>query len=333
MPPPSVIIFGRTDAVVETIAGAPEPGDADGMGRDARFDGPSGIALDKGGAAYIADTRNSRIRVVDEAGKTRTLSGSAPGYQDGPVAYALFNGPSGVAVSPDGGVYVADTNNDRIRLIRNGVVTTVAGDGPGFTDGPANRARFDHPTGLCWQSERGTSGVLLIADSGNHRVRRMRFAGLSTTVETLRTVTSTPTSVSSAGGDTVVATPDAGTLNLNGRAVPKVNVALPSDAPANTPIDAISLRRPVGVCVTREGWYVIDTRQGAVFIVKNGSAQVMAGASQVGAVRRGFRDGPGNRAGFGWLTSVATDAKGRVYVADCGNNAIRRITLPANEQP
>jgi DNA-binding beta-propeller fold protein YncE len=328
-----LVVTGLTDAIVETIAGAPEPGDSDGIGYEARFDGPTGIALDSHGAVYVADTRNNRVRVIDAASHTRTVAGSLPGYRDGPVKSALFDSPSGVAVSPDGTIYVADTNNHRIRQIRDGSVTTVAGSGSGLIDGPADKARFDRPTGLCWHTNGREGGWLLIADSGNHRVRRLQLTGGSGTVDSLVTVAGAPTSVSSAGSTIMAAAPDAGVLNVNGQAIPTANVTLPTDAPANTPIDLIPLRSPAAAFMSREGWYVVDTQQGAVYLVKNGSALTLAGTCQAGEARRGYRDGAGNRSAFGLLTSVAADAKGRVYVADCGNNAIRRITLPANFQP
>nr|HQU93103.1 hypothetical protein [Pyrinomonadaceae bacterium] len=87
-----------------------------------------------------------------------------PGYRDGNLSEALFRGPTGIAVASSGKIFVADTYNDRIRVIENGVVSTLAGSGRGFADGTA--AQFDTPLGLAMWGER-----LLVADAGNRRIR------------------------------------------------------------------------------------------------------------------------------------------------------------------
>jgi DNA-binding beta-propeller fold protein YncE len=106
---------------VTTLAGAPEPGYADGQGAAARFNFPVGVAVDAEGNLYVADTANHRIRKITPDGKVTTLAGSGePGDADGPAGEAQFRAPEGVAVGADGGdrggrfVIVADTGNHRI---------------------------------------------------------------------------------------------------------------------------------------------------------------------------------------------------------------------------
>ena len=113
-------------------------------GREARFDSPSGLAIDAQGVLYVADTGNNAIRRITPDGQVTTLAGDGnPGDQDGVGAAARFNGPIGVAVDASGRVIVADTYNDRIRAIAlDGTVTTIAGGPePGLLDRIADSRR------------------------------------------------------------------------------------------------------------------------------------------------------------------------------------------------
>ena len=116
------------DGMVTTLAGNGQPGDADGKGAQARFNGPVGVAVDDAGVVYVADTYNDRIRRIAPDGTVTTLAGGArPGDADGVGTAAAFDTPSGIAVTPDGTLFVADTGNEAIRRIgTDGVVTTVA---------------------------------------------------------------------------------------------------------------------------------------------------------------------------------------------------------------
>jgi sugar lactone lactonase YvrE len=167
------------DGSLRVLAGA-EEGYRDGAGAAASFNTPSGIALDKHGNVYVADTGNHAIRKIAADGTVSTLAGSGvAGFADGQGAQAQFNGPVGVAVDENGIVYVADTYNDRIRRIApDGSVTTLAGSGrPGFADGIGMAAQFDTPCGIA----AGKDGVY-VADSRNDAVRKI---GADGTVATL----------------------------------------------------------------------------------------------------------------------------------------------------
>lgn len=168
------------DGVSTTLAGAVE-GYAEGLGKAASFNTPSGLAVDWAGNLYVADTGNNAIRKITPDGKVSTLAGDGlAGDRDGRGAAARFNGPIGVAVDGDGVVYVTDTYNDRIRRIApNGDVTTIAGGSrAGKADGPAAQALFDLPTGLAVAA----NGDLYIADTGNHAIRKLDKNGVVTTV-------------------------------------------------------------------------------------------------------------------------------------------------------
>ena len=168
---------------VTTLAGGTE-GFADGTGAGARFNTPSGVAVDDTGVVYVADTGNHAIRRIDRGGHVTTVAGDGvPGWRDGPGRSARFNGPIGVALDRHGRLLVSDTYNDRVRVVSpTGEVTTLAGEGvPGLVDGPALAARFDTPTGLAVAPD----GAILVADTGNELIRRIGPDGLVSTVQSI----------------------------------------------------------------------------------------------------------------------------------------------------
>ena len=167
---------------VMTFAGSGRPEDRDGTGQQAGFKQPSGLAIDGDGNLYVADTGNEKIRKVTPAGVVTTVAGlGRPGLANGGTADALFNQPSGIVVADNAALYVADTGNHIIRKIENGVVSTLAGTGhPGNIDGPSNNAEFKEPAALTLDE----SGDLLIADSGNHQMRRISNGVVSTVAGT-----------------------------------------------------------------------------------------------------------------------------------------------------
>jgi hypothetical protein len=172
---------------VTTLAGsATAAGSDDGTGTNARFDSPLGVTSDGAGNLYVADSGNSEIRrIVIATGAVTTLTGSAGlmGSSDGTPAEALFNGPGDVANDGAGSLIVADTNNHAIRTvdIASGAVTTLAGSASsaGRDDGTATTARFQAPIGVASDG----AGNLLVADSGNHAIRKIVLA--TQTVSTL----------------------------------------------------------------------------------------------------------------------------------------------------
>ncbi len=168
------------DGTVATIAGG-GAGFVDGVGGLAKFDTPSGIAFAPDGALYVADTGNNAVRRVAADGSVTTVAGDGvAGFADGPRLQARFNAPVGVAVDASGRIVVADTYNDRIRVIDlDGQVRTLAGgDRPGNADGTGFDARFDTPCGVAVAAD----GRVLVADTGNGAVRSITPDGVVATV-------------------------------------------------------------------------------------------------------------------------------------------------------
>lgn len=196
------------DGTVRTLSGGSEDvaqmhGYVDGSLQEALFHHPSALALGPYNIVYVADTLNHAIRMIDiDAGTVTTLAGGQQGFENGDLEDALFDSPMGIAVSQDGVVFVADTGNHKLRAIENGQVRTVAGsfvmasdvdwlnddDGlwlddskiGGFEDGNGEAALFNLPKGLSLSHTE--PDILIIADSGNHSIRRVTLNGSVTTI-------------------------------------------------------------------------------------------------------------------------------------------------------
>lgn len=169
---------------ITTIAGTGEAGyDGDGPATQRQLNYPGGVAVDARGYVYVADTYNNRVRCILPGGAMRTIAGTGhAGYggDGGPASGAVLNHPEGVAVDLAGRVYVADTYNNRIRLIdTTGRITTLAGTGvAGFSGdgGPADAATLSTP----YDVHVAASGAIYIADTVNNRVRRIVDGTIST---------------------------------------------------------------------------------------------------------------------------------------------------------
>ncbi|MBW3544152.1 MAG: IPT/TIG domain-containing protein [Bacteroidetes bacterium] len=161
---------------VSTVAGSGVEGFADGAAAEAQFSKPSGIAVDAAGNLYVGDKHNHRIRKITPDGQVSTLAGSGTeGFADGLGEAAQFNNPAGLTIDGDGNLYLADTDNERVRKVTpDGEVSTVAGSGiAGFADGPAEEAQFNET----WDVWVANDGVLYIADYKNHRIRMITTDG------------------------------------------------------------------------------------------------------------------------------------------------------------
>lgn len=176
------------EGIVTTLAGlAGSKGSADGTGSMARFCYPGGVALDKAGNVYVADSLNETIRKMTPEGAVTTLAGLAGslGSVDGKGSEARFNDPQGIGVDRAGNVYVADSADDTIRKVTpEGVVTTLVGmvNVSGSKNGKGSAARFGSMSGGPPGVAVDGAGNIYVADEANETIRKITPAGVVTTL-------------------------------------------------------------------------------------------------------------------------------------------------------
>ncbi len=167
--------------VVSTLAGSGNIGGFDGTGTAATFYEPWGLACDTSGNVYVADTKNYKIRKITPGGVVTTIAGTGTfGTTNGPALLAKFGFPTGICVTDDGTIYVADHQTHTIRKIANGTVSTIAGTAfmSGSNDGLGTAASFNRPYGI----DLDQNGDILVADEWNHLIRKVTPAGMVTTL-------------------------------------------------------------------------------------------------------------------------------------------------------
>ncbi len=333
------------DYTFTTFAGPAEPGAGyDGMGTDVRFGNPAGVAADSLGNFYAADFASHTIRKTTPGGMTTTVAGLAgfPGAKDGTGDAARFFNPFGVAVDAEGNIYVADSGNHAIRKITAlGTVTTLAGSAgtSGTANGTGAAARFNYPSGLTTDSV----GNVYVADTRNHVIRKITSSGI---VTTLAGTAGAAGSANGTGGASRFRFPSglardgAGNLyvaDASNHAVRKISPAGVVTTWAGTIGSAGSVdgagsearfNDPLGIATGSGGnLYVADTYNHTIRqITAAGVVTTVAGSPG----NSGDANGTGAAAKFFFPSGVAADSNGNVFVADFGNNVIRKI-IPSGE--
>jgi trimeric autotransporter adhesin len=277
--------------IIETVLGTGTAGFAVEFGSPAGavFNMPRGVVAEPGGAIYVADTLNNRVRKHAPGGNVSTYAGNgnAAYFGDGGQATsASINAPEGLALDAAGNLYIADTNDNAIRKVTpDGLITTIAGNGlTGFAGdgGLATRAQLNRPRAVAVDS----AGNVYVADTGNHRVRRVDTAGNIATI---------------AGNGATDFLPD-------------------DSAGINS-----SLSDPRGVAVDSEGnVYISDTGHNRVRkLFPTGAITTIAGHD--GTCCYSGDSGLALPAQLNQPAGLMVDAASNVYVADTGNSAIRML--------
>jgi sugar lactone lactonase YvrE len=312
---------------VSTLAGSVgRSGTADGTGPAALFSNPQGVAVDSAGNVYVADTGNDLIRKITPAGVVTTLAGGQwGGSADGTGSAAAFNYPTGIVVDGAGNLYVSDCYNETIRKITpDGTVTTFAGTATygGDTDGTGAYARFLQPYGLALDS----AGNLYVADSANNRIRKITPEAVVTTLPGEGFNTPTWVAVDSAGTFYVS---DSGNEAI--RAITSAGVVttlagtLGQSGSADGTGAAAMFNGPAGILVLSHGGLLVaDSGNDTIRAIT--SADVVTTIAGTGPIQSGSADGTGGAAKFNGPTAVAADSEGNLYVADTGNDTIRKVT-------
>ncbi len=260
-----------------------------GLATSADLD-PEGVAVDGQGNIFIADEVDHRIRKVDPDGIITTVAGNSPpvsfgGFSGdgGPAISATLSFPRGVAVDGQGNLFIADTNNHRIRKVGpDGIITTVAGNGgTGFSGdgGPATSSQISRPEEVAVDGQ----GNLFIADANNGRIRKVGPDGIITTM---------------AGTGAFGALGDGG------------------------PATSARVFSPEGVTVDGQGSLFIAAENRIRKVGPDGIITTVAGTGVAGYSGDG---GPATSAQINSPRGVATDNEGNLFITDSGNNRIRKV--------
>ena len=300
-PPAHAVRKISSSGIISTYAGNGTPGFSGdgGPAIAAQLNSPNGLALDAAGNLYIADKNNSRIRVVSPDGHIVTVAGNGvPGFfgDNGSARDAALNNPEGVALDASGNLYIADTQNYRVRMVgSDGTITTVAGVGNGnvFGDnGPATAAGLVLPTGVAVDR----LGNLYISDFGNSRIRLVSPAGTISSV------------VGSSKGAPLAGRQNALSVALNG--------------PTGVAVDLLgNLYFTEGSIGSGTGLALGDYR-----VWKVSPDGVLTAFAGTGAASYSGDDSSSANAQLNHPASLALDAAGSLYIADTRNHRIRKVT-------
>src|ERR1700722_10272383 len=351
-----------TTGTLKTVAGLSEPCDGTQCGDGqkataAKLNDPQGVAVDAAGNIYIADSGDNRIRMVQAAtGKIVPFAGNwniagctnptAPCGDGGRAVDASFGpGPIGIEVDTKGSVYIADTGDNRIRVVNTPThkISAFAGNGNQCTpiwdacgdSGSALSATMGPPRGLGIDA----SGNLYIADTKDNRIRRVSSGTITTFAGTVgahnhgfggdggaptSALLAAPNGVFVDGSNNVYIS-DTGNQRIRKVAANVINTILGGgnggDGAAAT---AAQLAGPFAVAVDGSGnYYIADTLNNRIREVSGGTITTVAGH---GEANFSGDNGPATSATLNSPEGVALDASGDMFIADSLNRMVREVT-------
>lgn len=329
--------------VVSTLAGGLNLTDSiDGTGTAALFHQPAGLALDGQGYLFVADYANQQIRRL-ELGTAAVLTWAgqhhtAGGDNGDRLSEATFNHPYALAVGPQNQIWVADTDNNMIRVISpEGVVSDLSGVRPQATpDDPDPSSILSAPSGIVVDQ----SGVVFVADSLNHVIRRFDSDG---GVSIVAGILGCAGSADGTGVGASFQNPQGMALDTSGglyvadcdnhliRRIDLFTLSVSTLAgsagqlgSADGTGTAAQFNQPTAIAVDAAGRvYVADSQNHLIrSMTPNGVVSTVAG---IASLEGGYADGTGTGAEFQLPTGLAIDASGVLYVADANNQLIRRL--------
>lgn len=331
-----------TYTFIHLAGGTVSEGSADGTGSAARFWDPIATAIDSAGNIYVADSDNHTVRKITTAGVVTTFAGLAgvSGATDGTGSAARFVAPAGLAFDSTGNLFVSDAGDNTIRKITPaGVVTTFAGTHgtQGTADGTGTAALFTTPHGVACDS----SDNLYVVDTGNDTIRKITPAGVVTTF------------AGDAGvSGSINATGTVATFNAPyGIAIDKSNTLYVTDN-GNAEVrridqsTTVTIYAGVGVQGTLDGKVAVAEFYSPYGIAIDSSGNIFVTDAVADSIRKittdgqvstfagniytaGSQDGAGNLATFNAPAGISIDKSNNIYLADAGNQVIRKIAADA----
>ncbi|MGD0869192.1 MAG: IPT/TIG domain-containing protein [Bryobacteraceae bacterium] len=315
-----------------------------GQATSAQLNTPQAVAADSSGNLYIADTVNNVVRKVTAAGVISTIAGNGTagsGGDGGAATSAQLHSPQGIAVDANGGIYIADTQNARVRKITNGTINTVAGSGTagfGGDSGAATSAQLNIPAGLAVDG----AGNLYIADFSNNRVRKVTPGGTITTLAgnglegysgdggpATGAQLATPVGLATdSSGNVYIA--DTGNnavrvVNSSGIVSTVAGNGLAGYSGDGGPAVSAMVGNPSGVALDASGnLYISDGSVRVRKVYSSGFINTIAGNGTRGYSGDG---GVGPFATMSGPAGIALASNGNLYIADSGNSAVRELLL------
>jgi uncharacterized protein (TIGR03437 family) len=298
-----------------------------GPARSAALNNPYGVAIGAAGRLYISDINNERIRVVSVSdGTITTAAGGNPATyfgDGGPAINAGLWSPQGLAVDGGGNIYFADTNNNCVRKIAGGIITTVAGTGvAGFSGdgGPATAAQLNSPHFVAVDA----AGTLYIADTFNNKIRRVS-GGTIQTVPATGLIFPNQLAIDPAGNLYVADRGNNRVVKLSGNVMTVVaGSGIAGFSGDGGPATAAMLSGPRGVTLDAAGnLFIADSDNNRIRVVSNGIIRTIAGTGSAGFSGDG---GPATAATLSLPWAVIVDAKGNLLISDYNSHRIRKIS-------